>query len=213
MGYLPRMRIPTLVLAGVLASACQSKIDDKPKAAVKDAKDSDAKGVSATPTADGPQLDKSKSSIGFVGAKVTDDHKGSFADFTAAVTLEGDVPKSLGIEVKTDSVQVEPKKLLDHLKSADFFDTATYPTATFSSTSITAKADGESTHVVEGVLDLRGVKKDITFPAKLTVDAKSATGHAAFSINRKDFGIVYNGMADDLIKDDVLLEIDLAFTR
>ena len=41
----------------------------------------------------------------------------------------------------------------------------------------------------------------------------SATGHAEFSINRKDFGIVYAGMADDLIKDDVALKIDLSFTR
>ena len=36
---------------------------------------------------------------------------------------------------------------------------------------------------------------------------------AEFTINRKDFGILYAGMPDDLIKDDVLLKIDLRIPR
>ncbi|RMG99925.1 MAG: YceI family protein, partial [Deltaproteobacteria bacterium] len=33
------------------------------------------------------------------------------------------------------------------------------------------------------------------------------------SIDRKDFGIVYPGMKDDLIKDEVLLDLNLVFPR
>jgi polyisoprenoid-binding protein YceI len=199
------------LLAAALASACSSKVDDKPKAEVKDAKDVPGD-VAETPEG-GPKLDKATSSIGFVGAKVTDDHEGTFSDFTATLALDGETPKSLTIKVKTESVQVEPEKLRNHLMSADFFDTTKFPDASFSSRKIEAKADGAATHIVEGVLDLRGVKKDITFPATITIDKASAKGHAEFTINRKDFGIVYAGMADDLIKDDVLLKIDLAYTR
>jgi polyisoprenoid-binding protein YceI len=206
------MRTNHLLLLAALVGACTSKIDDKPKAEVKDAKDAKA-ATGAKAVAGGPALDKANSSIGFVGAKVTDDHDGTFSDFTAALELDGETPKALSIDVKTDSVQIEPGKLSDHLKSADFFDTAKYPNASFASSSITAKADGAATHAIEGTLDLRGVKKTVTFPATLTIDAKSAKGHAEFTINRKDFGIVYAGMADDLIKDDVLMKIDLAFTR
>jgi polyisoprenoid-binding protein YceI len=206
------MRTTHLLLLAALVGACTSKIDDKPKTEVKDAKDTKDAPV-AKPAAGGPALDKANSSIGFVGAKVTDDHDGTFSDFTAALELDGETPKALSIDVKTDSVQIEPAKLSDHLKSADFFDTAKFPNASFASSSITAKADGAATHAIEGTLDLRGVKKTVTFPATLTIDAKSAKGHAEFTINRKDFGIVYAGMADDLIKDDVLMKIDLAFTR
>ena len=39
------------------------------------------------------------------------------------------------------------------------------------------------------------------------------TGKTEFTINRKDFGIVYKGKPDNLIKDDVLLKIALDFKR
>ncbi len=85
-------------------------------------------------------------------------------------------------------------------------------TATFTSTVIT-KAVAPATHTVEGTLDLHGTTKSISFPATVALDASSAKGKAEFTINRKDFGIVYPGMPDDLIKDEVLLKIDLAFKR
>ncbi|HET6584434.1 MAG TPA: YceI family protein, partial [Nannocystaceae bacterium] len=157
--------------------------------------------------------DASASSIGFVGAKVTDDHEGKFTDFTGDVEIDGDAVQSISLAVKTTSIEVEPQKLEDHLRSADFFDVEKFPTATFESTSITEKADGQNTHVVEGTLDLRGVTKTISFPAKIAVERGQATGHAEFTINRRDFGIVYAGMPDDLIKDEVLLKIDLRIPR
>ena len=43
--------------------------------------------------------------------------------------------------------------------------------------------------------------------------ADGVTGTAEFSINRKDFRIVYPGKPDDLIKDDVPLKLSLKATR
>lgn len=209
----PRRRAcaTSLLLSAVLC-ACTSKIDDKPKAEVQDAR-ATADVPTTPPSAGGPTLDKAKSSIGFIGAKITGaDHEGSFSDFTAELVLEGDVPKALVIEVKTDSMQVEPERLRDHLKSADFFDTDKYPAARFTSVSMTPKADGTSTHAVEGALHLHGEKKVVTFPATLTIDENTATGRAELTIDRKDFG-VDAGLADALVQDDVLLKIDLTFTR
>ena len=45
------------------------------------------------------------------------------------------------------------------------------------------------------------------------MSAGSAKGTAEFTIDRKQFGIVYPGMPDDLIKDEVLLKLDLSFKR
>ena len=39
--------------------------------------------------------------------------------------------------------------------------------------------------------------------------ASSVDADAEFAINRKDFGVVYPGMPDDLIKDDVLIKLKL----
>jgi polyisoprenoid-binding protein YceI len=63
------------------------------------------------------------------------------------------------------------------------------------------------------LLELRGVTKTVSFPANITIDAKTAKGTAEFKINRKDFGIEYPGKPDDLIKDEVLLKIALVFNR
>ena len=52
-----------------------------------------------------------------------------------------------------------------------------------------------------GNFDLHGQSKSISFPATIEVTADKATMNAEFAINRKDFGIVYAGKSDDLIRD------------
>jgi polyisoprenoid-binding protein YceI len=56
-------------------------------------------------------------------------------------------------------------------------------------------------------LQLHGVTKSISFPATIKVGGDAVEVDAEFAINHKDFGIVYPGMPDDLIKDDVLLKL------
>ncbi len=198
-----------MVLLLALA-ACSSQTDQKPAATVKDGK---AASPVTPATGKAAPLDVGVSKIGFIGAKVSGDHEGSFGEFTGEAMIDGDKPTGVSITVKTESLVAAPQKLADHLKSPDFFDVQAFPTAKFTSTAITAKADGDSTHVIEGSLELRGVSKTIAFPAQVTVTATGASGKAEFSINRKDFGIEYPGMTDDLIKDNVVLKLDLAFRR
>lgn len=198
---------PILLSLFVLA-ACSSEIDAKPAAEVRDAEKvaSPAKGARTL------ALDSANSSVEFVGAKVTADHRGRFDAPTGKLELSAD-GKVVGMEVtvKTDSLEIEPDKLAEHLRSADFFDVAKFPTSTFTLTAAKPGGDGDATHQVTGNLDLHGVEKSISFPAQIEVQEGSAKATASFKINRKDFGITYAGMADDLIKDDVLLEMSFAF--
>ena len=59
----------------------------------------------------------------------------------------------------------------------------------------------------------RCARSGITFtgprPATIRILADKVMVLAEFSINRKDFGIVYAGKADDLIRDDVLIRLEL----
>ena len=66
---------------------------------------------------------------------------------------------------------------------------------------------------VKGTLDLHGVKKEISFPAKVTVEETKASIGAEFTLMRKDFGIVYPGKPEDLIRDEVLVKGKLSFVR
>ena len=233
--HVPRRLVLVSLLASclVLAPGCKSELDGKPAATVAEpAKADEAKGDAPAAKADEAKpdapaakadeakpdagaaetlnCDTAKSSIGFVGAKITGDHKGSFKTFSGRATVQDGKPVSAEFTVQTASVESDAEKLTGHLKSPDFFDVATFPTAAFKSTEIKEGAEG-ATHTVTGNLTLHGVTKQISFPATIKAEGGSASARAEFKINRKDFGIVYPGKPDDLIKDDVLLKLDLNF--
>lgn len=151
------------------------------------------------------------STFEFVGAKITAKNEGSFAAFRGNIALvDGDpVKSSVSAEVDTASLTAQPEKLANHLKSADFLDVAKFPKAKFSSTAIKAGGENGATQIVTGNLELHGVTRAITFPAQIKLEGDTVSVLSEFSIKRKDFSIVYPGMPDDLIKDEVLLKLSL----
>jgi polyisoprenoid-binding protein YceI len=107
------------------------------------------------------------------------------------------------------TVSVDVPKLTTHLKTPDFFDVDKYPRARFVSTSIGPGGDNGATHTVRGNLELHGVTKAITFPATIRVEGDEVDADAEFAIDRKDFGIIYPGAPDDLIRDQVLIKLTI----
>jgi polyisoprenoid-binding protein YceI len=155
------------------------------------------------------------SKVDFLASKVTRSHQGSFKQFSGTIDLTpNDIAASqVKIDIETNSVVTDEEDLTKHLQTADFFDVAKFPKATFSSTKITSTNQAGSTYEVTGNFDLHGVKKSITFPADIKVEADSVAVTAEFSINRKDFGIVYAGKADDLIRDGVVIKLTVKAPR
>jgi len=151
------------------------------------------------------------STLEFVGAKVSAKHNGSFKSFRGTINLVGNDPtkSTVNAEIDIASLSIDPAKLAGHLKSPDFFDAEKFPKGKFTSTAIKAGGENGATHTISGNLELHGVTKGITFPATIKVDGEQVTVDAEFAINRKDFSIVYPGMPDDLIKDDVLIKVAL----
>ena len=199
---------------GALATACDNDPSaDKVKAVSAPATAQPA--PAAQPGAVKYQFDSQNSSLAFVGAKVTGKHEGSFQTFSGTVQLVDHAPEKSSVKVSVDmaSVQVEPAKLEGHLKSPDFFDVAKYPQANFESTAVKAGGAAGATHTITGNLSLHGVTRSISFPATIQVNGDSLSVKAEFAINRKDFGIVYPGMPDDLIQDDVLIQLKLGANR
>lgn len=194
------------------AAEAPKKEEPKKEAAVAPA----AATAAAAPAAEGLPL---SGQIDFIGSKVTGNHECTFKEWSGSIALKDGKAEggSLSFTVKTASVVSDyknpndwSKKLDGHLKSCDFFCAAKHPEATFVSKSITAKAgDKGATHEITGDLTIRGTTKSVTFPANVAVTPAEVTGKAEFSINRKDFKIEYPGKPDDLIRDDVVLKIDL----
>lgn len=151
------------------------------------------------------------SKVRWVGAKVTGKHDGLFEKFSGEIRIpDGKLEGGhVNVSIESASLESDTEKLTKHLKSADFFDVDTFPRVQFTSTAVTEAAGDGSTHTIKGNLTLHGVTKSIIFPAKLEKNGNNVTAEAEFAINRKDFGIVYPGMPDDLIKDDVLVRLDI----
>ena len=131
----------------------------------------------------------------------------------AGSVVEGKL-QAVRFEVEIASLVTDSPKLDDHLKSEDFFNVATFPKATFQSKSISdgARADNKlegANATVEGELTMHGVTQTVRFPAIITADANGASAKTEFVINRKDFGVVYPGKPDDLIRDEVVLKVDV----
>jgi polyisoprenoid-binding protein YceI len=168
---------------------------------------------SPSPPANGTdyRFSQAGSKVQFVGAKVTNKHEGTIDSFSGVIRLVENEPtkSSVQAELQLDSLTTDDAKLTKHLKSADFFDVSKFPKATFKSTAIKAGGDDNASHTVTGNLELHGVTKQISFPARIKHNDEGVQVEAEFAINRKDFGIQYPGMANDLIKDDVLILLKL----
>lgn len=208
------MRFLTLsiIAAAVLMCACANPAANKPKASVGNAAPDSSPQVGP-----GEKLTISpvNSKVDFVAAKVTRSHNGSFKQFNGVINLVNSAAEQsqVTIEIETNSVVTDEPDLTKHLQTPDFFDVAKFPKATFASTRIEPNTTGGATHMITGNFDLHGVKKSITFPATIQVTPDNVAVSAEFSINRKDWGLLYPGKADDLIRDGVVIKLNVNTPR
>ncbi len=194
-------------------AACEDPSANKTKATTSDPKTPANTNV-AKPAETGVSLpiNPENSKIEFTGSKVTGSHDGGFKKFNGTINLVGEKAESstVNVDIETASIYANVDQLTQHLKTPDFFDVEKFPKATFTSTKVEPDpAGGADSYNVTGDFDLHGVKKSITFPATIKVNSDDVEVKSEFSINRKDFGISYAGKADDLIRDGVVIRLDL----
>lgn len=139
---------------------------------------------------------------------------GRFADVSGKVMHNAAEPEksSVEFEVKTASVDTFNEGRNKHVRSADFFDAAQFPTATFKSKKI---AKGGRGLTVTGDLTLHGVTKEITIDASAVGSGKDMQGGAiagfdgSFTFKRSDFGMkqLLEAVGDDVT---ILVSIEAA---
>lgn len=203
------LSLSCLVAPALFWTGCSNPADDVPAASVQSPSDAGAAAKSAPGSggqfyAFGPETAK----IEFIGSKVTGSHTGGFREVTGEFRADGGKLADTGnkVVIKTDSIWSDNERLTGHLKSPDFFDVAQFPTAQFETTRVEQTGSNAK---ITGNLTLHGVTKQITFPATLAVTPAGVTAQAEFSIKRFDFGIKYPGRANDLIRDEVVLKLDV----
>ena len=145
-------------------------------------------------------IDPDHSNVGFkVRHLMVSNVKGSFEKHTGTVEIDDkDITKSkVEVSIDTNSINTNVIKRDEHLRSADFFDVAKFPTMTFVSKKVVK--DGKDNLKVTGDLTLHGVTKQVVLDVEgPTKESKDPWGNirrgatATTKINRKDFGLVWN---------------------
>lgn len=171
---------------------------------------------SAALTAGTWAIDPVHSSVNFsVRHLVVSKVRGTFDQFSGAITVAEDGSASVSAEIAVDSVNTRNEQRDAHLKAADFFDVEKYPTASFTSTGV--RADGDR-YELAGEFTLRGVTKPITLALEFN-GVNPGMGHgevagfeATVVLNRKDFGIAFDAPLESggaVVGDKVTITLEI----
>ena len=149
--------------------------------------------------------------------------KGQFTKLTGALKFDDQDMTKSSVEASIDaaSIHTGDAQRDAHLKSADFFDVAKFPTLNFKSTGITRKSDDEL--AVSGDLTIHGVTRKVVFTVEgPTPAAKDPWGNtrlglsASTKINRKDYGLSWNAALETggiLVGEEVTITLEVQFVK
>lgn len=162
-------------------------------------------------------IDKSHTEIGFDVRHFFTKVHGRFNDFQGTILFDEKDPSAISVEASAvaASISTDNERRDGHLRSADFFDVEKYPTVTFKSTKVTPA--GKNKYKIAGDFTMRGVTKPVVFDAEFLGSGNVGRGtKAGFSatatINRKDFGILWNKTLDNggvMLGDEVTLAFSI----
>jgi len=156
----------------------------------------------------------SPKSLTFTASQAGAPFPGELKSYIASLCLDAKDASKSTLQVRADlnSVDTGLPEMDDALKGEDFFDTAHFAQATFTSDSL--KPVGPGQYTVSGKLALHGVTRPVTVPFRFTpaADGKSARLEARFSLKRLDYGIGRGQWADtQWVADPVELAFAVTF--
>jgi polyisoprenoid-binding protein YceI len=142
---------------------------------------------------------------------------GKFTDFSGGLELEeNDLSKSsVSVKINAASITTENAARDKDLRSANFLDIEKYPEITFVSHRIVKQNDG---YLMIGDLKMHGVSREVSIPFAYNGKVKDLAGkirvgfEGHVTINRKDWGISYNKVADNgglVAANEVTIELDI----
>lgn len=162
------------------------------------------------------KVDLEKSSLTWIGKKVTGSHNGTIDLQSGELLFNGKklAGGSFAINMTTIKDADKSANLERHLKADDFFGSDKFATSTF----VVKKVSGGGKIVnVTGDLTIKGITNAITFPAEIVWNADGTVTASAEKVvvDRTKYGIKYRSkgmfpdVGDKMIYDDFELSIKL----
>ena len=210
------MKVATILFIGLAIVSCK-KAKNETEATV-------AEEVSNVAEATKYTADASASTIAWKGTAPTKSHNGTISISEGSLALEGgkltggnfilDMNSMVNLDLEDEKYN---EKLIGHLKSADFFDVEKNA---FSAFAITGVDEKDGNILVKGNLTIKGIKKNIEFPATVSVDGDVVSfASETFNIDRTEWDVKYNsgkfveGLKDKLIDDNIEVSFTVKATK
>jgi polyisoprenoid-binding protein YceI len=149
--------------------------------------------------------------------------KGAFGDVQGTVWVDGSDSRTVLVDVtiQVASIDTRQEQRDAHLRSADFFDAARFPTITFRSRMLKGNDLDGNFHLV-GDLTIRDVSRevvlDVSAEGRLTDPwgAERAGFSARGKIDRRDFGLTWNQALETggaLVGNEVKITVEVELIR
>jgi polyisoprenoid-binding protein YceI len=164
------------------------------------------------------QIDKAHSEAVFQVRHLLTKVRGRFSDFEGEIDYDEENPErsSVNVTIQAASIDTNERDRDTHLRSGDFFEVEKFQTLTFKSTRTTRK--GKDSFDVAGDLTIRDVTRPVTLSVTHLGKAKDPWGNeriafeAETTINRKDFGLLWNAVLETggfLVGDEVKISLSV----
>ena len=149
--------------------------------------------------------------------------RGQFNVLSGTVEVVGNDPTTAKVSVTIDAASIDTRdaKRDEHLRAADFFEVAKFPTLTFVSKKVERAANGKL--AMTGDLTIRGVTREVVLDLEgPTAEVKDPWGNSRVgligttTINRKDYGLTWNKALETgglLVGEDVTITIDVSLVK
>ena len=166
-------------------------------------------------------IDPGHAEVGFVGRHfMITKVRGRFTDVRGEVRFAEDpADSSVTVVIGMGSVESGNATRDEHLRSADLFDVAAFPEATFTSSRVDWQG---SRGIVHGDLTIHGVTREVALDVRYEGSARDPWGadRAIYSahtvIDREDFGITWNMALEAgglLVSKEIRIEIEVETVR
>lgn len=168
-------------------------------------------------------IDAKASSVKWFAKKVTGEHNGTISVASnSSLTIKDGNLISGKVIIDMGSMLCEDikdagynKKLIDHLKSDDFFSVEKFKTATLDILKVTANKTDAGTHTISGNITIKGKTEAISFPATIKIEKGKLTGTGKLTIDRSKFDVRYgsksffDNLGDKMIYDEFNLDVTI----
>jgi polyisoprenoid-binding protein YceI len=165
-------------------------------------------------------VDKAKSKIAWKGEKVTGEHVGEVKVASGTLQFNGQAWAGGTFTIDMTSITCTDledatynEKLVGHLKSDDFFGVGKHPMAKLMIKEVVSK--GKNNYEVVADITIKGITKEIKFPATVSRTGNAVNGKAEIVIDRSKFDIRYgsgsffDNLGDKTIYDNFTLNVNL----